>query len=135
MTKARAGLPATSQSVDDYDWIQLTSGEWLKGHIKSLHEFDLDFDSDKLKELTLDWEGVKQLYTPRATCLFGSDHVVVGAVSIDQQAVTISGNDTRPSPVRSFAHFCPAGCANGITGRVIWTSVAHFAPATPIKPR
>ena len=41
-----------------FDWIKLTSGEWLKGEIKGLYNFKLEFDSDELDDLTFDWEDV-----------------------------------------------------------------------------
>ena len=44
-----------------FDWIQLTSGEWLKGDLKVLYNFKLEFDSDELDLLELDWEDVKQV--------------------------------------------------------------------------
>ncbi len=46
---------------DEFDWIQLTSGEWLKGELKRLYERKLEFDSDKLDLLEFDWEDVKQV--------------------------------------------------------------------------
>ena len=33
------------------DWLQLTSGEWLKGRIIAMQKEDLEFDSDELKNL------------------------------------------------------------------------------------
>jgi len=50
---------------DEFDWIQLTSDEWLKGEIISLYDDTLEFDSDKLGVLKLDWEDVKQLRSGR----------------------------------------------------------------------
>ncbi|MDH3948564.1 MAG: DUF481 domain-containing protein [Gammaproteobacteria bacterium] len=46
---------------DKYDWVQLTSGEWLKGEIKVLYDDVLEFDSDELDLLKLDMEDVKQI--------------------------------------------------------------------------
>jgi len=46
---------------DEFDWIQLKSGEWLKGEFKALYEDELEFDSKELDLLTLDWEDVKQV--------------------------------------------------------------------------
>jgi len=46
---------------DEFDWVQLTSGEWLKGEIKVMYEDELEFDSDKLDLLTLDMEDVQQI--------------------------------------------------------------------------
>jgi putative salt-induced outer membrane protein YdiY len=48
-----------------FDWIQLVSGEWLGGTIKSMRDGSLEFDSDKLDVLTLDWADVKELRSPR----------------------------------------------------------------------
>lgn len=46
---------------DKFDWIQLTSGEWLKGELNFLYDDKLEFDSDELDLLTLDWKDVKQV--------------------------------------------------------------------------
>ncbi|GAG19931.1 unnamed protein product, partial [marine sediment metagenome] len=46
---------------DDFDWIQLTSGEWLKGELKVLYEKSLEFDSDKLDLQEFKWKDVKQV--------------------------------------------------------------------------
>lgn len=45
----------------DFDWVQLTSNEWLKGEIKAMYQESLEFDSDKLDLLTIDWEDVNIL--------------------------------------------------------------------------
>jgi hypothetical protein len=47
------------------DWIQLTSGEWLRGKIKSMQEEKLEFDSEELDNRTFDWEKIRMLYSPR----------------------------------------------------------------------
>ena len=41
-----------------FDWIQLTSGEWLKGELRGLYNYKLEFESDELDVLTLDWEDI-----------------------------------------------------------------------------
>ena len=46
---------------EKFDWIQLTSGEWLKGDLKVLYDDKLEFDSDELDLLELDWEDIKQV--------------------------------------------------------------------------
>jgi len=48
-------------SAKDFDWIQLTSNEWLKGEMKAMYQESLEFDSDKLDLLDIDWEDVKIL--------------------------------------------------------------------------
>jgi len=44
-----------------FDWLQLTSGEWLKGEIKGLYSYQLEFESDELDSLKFDWEDVRIL--------------------------------------------------------------------------
>lgn len=45
--------------VAEFDWVQLTSGEWLKGEIKSMYNESVEFDSDKLNLLRIDLQDVK----------------------------------------------------------------------------
>lgn len=47
--------------IDEYDWIQLTSDEWLKGELISLYDDELTFESDNLGRLSIDWEDVRIL--------------------------------------------------------------------------
>ncbi len=42
-----------------FDWIKIVSGEWLKGELKSLYNFQVEFESDELDTLTFDWDDVK----------------------------------------------------------------------------
>ncbi|MDH3981981.1 MAG: DUF481 domain-containing protein [Kiritimatiellaceae bacterium] len=44
-----------------FDWIQMNSGEWLKGEIKVMYNYSLEFDSDELDLLFLDMDDVKQI--------------------------------------------------------------------------
>jgi putative salt-induced outer membrane protein YdiY len=53
--------PPSSDIPKDFDWIQLTSGEWLKGDLKVLYDDKLEFDSDELDLLELDWEDIKEI--------------------------------------------------------------------------
>jgi hypothetical protein len=50
-------------SATDFDWVQLTSGEWLKGEIDDLYNDQLSIDSEELDLLVIDWEDVKYLKT------------------------------------------------------------------------
>lgn len=38
-----------------YDWIQLDSGEWLKGDLKVMYDQSLEFDSDKMDDQSFDF--------------------------------------------------------------------------------
>ena len=48
---------------DSFDWIQLKSGEWLKGTLKALQDRKLEFDSEEMDYQTFDWEKIRQLRT------------------------------------------------------------------------
>ncbi len=50
---------------DGYDWLRLTSGEWLRGELIGVFNDEVEFDSDILDELTIDGEDVDQFYSPR----------------------------------------------------------------------
>ncbi|MBO2674794.1 DUF481 domain-containing protein [Shewanella algae] len=55
------------------DWIQLKSYEMLKGKLKHLYDGKLEFKSDKLKTLTLDWKDIRQLRTAGVVSIGFSD--------------------------------------------------------------
>ncbi|MGB8329289.1 MAG: DUF481 domain-containing protein, partial [Polyangiales bacterium] len=57
---------------DTFDWIQLVSGEWLKGEIKRMRNETLEFDSDKLEMQYIDFADVVQIHSPRVNAyVFG----------------------------------------------------------------
>ena len=65
----------------DFDWIKLTTGEWLKGDILSLLDEVLEFDSEKLEEIAFDWEDVAELRSPRYnTIRLVDDTVLTGTL-------------------------------------------------------
>ena len=48
---------------DKFDWIQMSSGEWFKGELKVMYNFSLEFDSDELDLLELDFDDVERVRT------------------------------------------------------------------------
>lgn len=44
-----------------FDWLKLSSDEWLKGEIISMYDETLEFDSDELDLQTIDWNDVVEL--------------------------------------------------------------------------
>ncbi|MEM9237852.1 MAG: DUF481 domain-containing protein [Verrucomicrobiota bacterium] len=52
--------------ADEFDWIQLTSGEWLKGEMKGVLGDEVHFDSDKLGMQQIDTEDIKFMRTNEA---------------------------------------------------------------------
>ena len=50
---------------DSFDWVRLTSGEWIKGNIDRLREDNLEFDSDILEMLEIDFGDVTHVHSPQ----------------------------------------------------------------------
>ena len=65
---AQASAEATPKGVwdtvipptDKFDWVQTTSGEWLKGELKVMYSGNLEFDSDEFGIQNIDWDDVEQ---------------------------------------------------------------------------
>ena len=91
-------LPAAKE----FDWVQLTSGEWLKGEIKSMYNKSLEFDSDKLDLLFIDWEDVKYLKSYRPSEINIEDNEpLTGSLQISGDKVTITDGEN----VQEFDRF------------------------------
>ena len=81
---------------EDADWVQLTSGEWLKGEVIAMYEDSLEFDSEKLDELSLDWEDVRQIRTAQVMQVRLEDgRVLTGRLLMEAGTVRVLG----PEPV------------------------------------
>jgi hypothetical protein len=83
---------------DAFDWIQLTSGEWLKGELIALYDGSLEFDSDELDKLTLDWEDIRQVRTGRMVQVRfrDRDEAVTGTLLVDGDSVRVLGDTDQP---------------------------------------
>ncbi len=89
---AETGLPAdfTIEFGDTWDWLRLTSGEWLKGELRWMRAKDLEFDSDKLDIVSFSWSKVDQLHSPRVnTYVFEGKLDVVGRAVITKDKVLV----------------------------------------------
>ena len=96
VVKAEAqALPAfqpPSPAPDAFDWVQLTSGEWLKGELIALYDGSLEFDSAELDDLTLDWDDIRQVRTGRVVQVrFRDRDSVTGRLVVDGDAVRVIG--------------------------------------------
>jgi len=87
---------------DDFDWIQLKSGEWLKGELKVLYEKKLEFDSDELDLLKLDWEDVRQVRGHRVFSLRLEGPITVnGMLQVNEDTVFVGIGEDRQEFERS----------------------------------
>jgi putative salt-induced outer membrane protein YdiY len=95
---------------DGADWIQLKSGEWLRGELKYIQEKDVEFDSDELEEQSLKLKDIRQLYTAhRMLTRFEGQESVHGAVVLSNGVVTVRGPDTISMPQEELTGITPGG--------------------------
>ena len=80
---------------DEFDWIQLTSGEWLKGEIIAMYEDSLKFDSDELDELELDWGDIVELRSVGVMQVGLIDQTVAtGQLFVDGDSLRVMGEES-----------------------------------------
>lgn len=60
--QAKAAWESALPPTEEFDWVKMTSGEWLKGEMKVLYSGTLEFDSDEFDLQKLDWDDVADLY-------------------------------------------------------------------------
>jgi len=88
--------------ADEFDWIQTTSGEWLKGELKVLYRDKLEFDSDKLGLQELDWEDVKYVRGHRIFSVrFEGPIIVEGLFEVTEDKVFVTVGEDRQEFERS----------------------------------
>lgn len=80
--------PEPDESADD--WIRLVSGEWLRGEIEVMRRDSLEFDSNELDTLTIDWEDIPEVRTTRTMTLgLTEGRVVTGTLMVKDGKVAV----------------------------------------------
>jgi len=87
-------------SAAHYDWIQLTSDEWLKGDLESMYEGKVEFDSDELDLLVLDWEDVAKVRGHGLHSIFIEGYgTITGVLQVDEEKTIVKKwDETREFP-------------------------------------
>ena len=100
----------STPTATDFDWVQLVSGEWLKGEIKGLYQDSLEFDSDKLDLLTLDWEDVRYVEThiPGSAYIEGIG-TVYGFFEINQTKIIVTNGEKKEYDRSKLVSFITGG--------------------------
>lgn len=95
----------------EYDWVQLTSGEWLKGEIKAMYKDILEFDSDKLDLQSLEMEDVQFLKGHRLQQInIENIGTIIGTLQITGDTVEITQGVARSRfKRRQLVSFTPSG--------------------------
>lgn len=60
--QAQPWSEGTERPQGDHTWVELTSGEWLKGHITALYDSVLYFDSDHFGNLRIRVSKIRRVY-------------------------------------------------------------------------
>ena len=77
-----------------YSWVQLDTGEWLKGDIISMYDDSLNFDSDHFDRLNLDLEDIERIYGRGIFVLTFQDGAKVnGQLQLRGQQLVVSRSD------------------------------------------
>lgn len=105
----KAAWENMAPAPDGYDWMQTTSGEWLKGEFKSLYNKKLEFDSDEMDLQTFDFKDVQQIRTYHiVTVNIGNLAEVTGILRLKENKVVIIQGDGKFEVTRdqvvSIAH-------------------------------
>ena len=77
-----------------FDWIQMNSGEWVKGEIIVMYDDDLEFDSDEFDDLILGWGDIKQIHSSQVMNVgFLGRRSAVGTLVVIGDKVLVIGDD------------------------------------------
>ncbi len=119
--QAAEGLPPTYmiEFGDTYDWVRLTSGEWLKGNLERMRDEEMEFDSDKLDLVKLKWNKVDELHSPQInTYVFEGKVDVIGRAVVTKDTVLIETEEG----VQSFPRSDLLSILEGGTRELNWWS-------------
>jgi hypothetical protein len=87
---AQLSWPGDSPSPEDFDWVRLPSDEWLKGSVKAMYDDELEFDSDELGIVTLDWSDLKELRSAGTLQVRAiGDRIATGRVILVDRALAV----------------------------------------------
>jgi putative salt-induced outer membrane protein YdiY len=96
---------------DGFDWIEIKSGEWLKGKIKSMQDEKLEFDSEELDDRVFDWEDIRTVRSPRLNSVrFDKAGKADGALLVTTNEVrVVSQTATNIHPRADLLGIAPTG--------------------------
>jgi len=81
---------------EKYDWIQLTSDEWLKGEFIVMYDDVLEFDSKEMNLQKIDLEDVREVRTAQIVQVgLVNREILVGKLFIDGDVVRVIGEQDR----------------------------------------
>jgi hypothetical protein len=101
--------------TDGSDWVQLKSGEWLRGQLKYIQNKEVEFDSDELDQQTLKLKDVSKVYPAHEMFTqFEDQKPVYGTVVISNELVIVSGAEPLALHRDLLMGITPSGGRTGI---------------------
>ena len=92
--EAGIGNAYTIQFGDTFDWVQMSSGEWVKGNIERMRDDTMEFDSDDLDMLYLDFADVVIVHSPQVNTYVFDDRIsATGKAVITEELVIVQTAD------------------------------------------
>ena len=88
--------PPPPNTPETWDWIQTTSGEWVKGELLVMYRAEVVFDSDEFDELTIDWDSIREVRTAGSmTVGLTGRRTAVGRLLVQDGGVQVIGDEHR----------------------------------------
>lgn len=88
----RIGIP--EPCTGPWDWVQYSSGEWLRGEFKRMRKKRFEMRSTRFDRRTTDWKHVKAFCFPGVTRFILYDHtVLVGHGRLEGGVLTVTSGD------------------------------------------
>lgn len=101
--------------TDGADWVELKSGEWLRGELKYVQDKDVEFDSDEMEMQTLKLKDVRRLYTAHGVFTqFENQKPSYGTVVISNNVVVVNGDQPMVFGRDLLIGITPSGIKTGI---------------------
>ena len=95
---------------DGADWVQMKSGEWLRGQMKYIQNKKVEFDSDELDQQTLDLKDVSQVYPAEPVyAQFKGMNPVYGTTIVSNNLVMVGGQEPLSLPRNQLIGITPSG--------------------------
>jgi putative salt-induced outer membrane protein YdiY len=96
---------------DTFDWIRLTSGEWLKGKVKSMYDEVLEFDSEKMDTHEFKWKDIGMVRSPHDNSVrFERAGTAAGELLVTEDEVKVSSaSGMLTVPRADLLSIAPAG--------------------------
>jgi len=121
LTDWQAPTPVFKQ---EFDWLKIVSGEWLKGDIISMYDESLEFDSEELDTLNFDWDDVIELRSKdRLSARFVDGTIIDGLLVVKDGKLTIFNNGS--SETYKLAELVSIA-SSGINEKDLWDGYADL---------